>query len=257
MYKLGIKTKYAQIKVQTSFPTNWSLAAIFWNLARTKWGQKSQLLGRRWKFLRPAPTYLHEDAAWKVVCWPFLILNLATKAMNDTINCDGLVASLLVLGVLLRLHSVRTTLLSELERVTHSQRNRNNHCWTPHHSGSQIQSPSILWSTIRTGRWSTRIIHEESVKWTGPFRLIRIVEKKHSSTVMEPMFNTPFISSVITAETCPPYRSDTATRSTTCFTSLTSALTLRYSSTVSLRLWIHGIDVANSPSLKMPRKRKW
>ena len=46
---------------------------------------------------------------------PDFILSTAVKAMNDTMNCDGLVPSLLVLGVLPRFPSLRTKLPNQTD----------------------------------------------------------------------------------------------------------------------------------------------
>ena len=48
---------------------------------------------------------------------PEFILSTAVKAMNDTMNCDGLVPSLLVFGILPRFPSFRTNLPNQAERM--------------------------------------------------------------------------------------------------------------------------------------------
>ena len=113
---------------------------------------------------------------------PDFILSTAVKAMNDTMNCDGLVPSLLVFGVLPRFPSFRTALPNQTERMRalSAARTEMETITSELRLSKALLAalPAATKQVFKPGQEVLVFREKERVRWTGPYKITKIHGKQ-------------------------------------------------------------------------------
>jgi len=112
-----------------------------------------------------------------------LCLRLALKAMNDTMNPEGLVPSLLVFGVLPRFPAVNTQLPNQVERMRALEVARAEmESITAELRLRKALNSNLSAAASKVYKAGDEVLvfreDEKPVKWTGPFKVLRVDDKQ-------------------------------------------------------------------------------
>lgn len=113
---------------------------------------------------------------------PDVCLSLAVKAMNDTMNSNGLVPSLLVFGVLPRFPTTNSKIPAQQERMNALQLARREMETIVSkqriHKAISSNVPFSATYEFKPGEEVLVYREKEKVKWTGPYHITRIENKQ-------------------------------------------------------------------------------